>query len=93
MRPGAVFVNVGRGDLVDEAALVDALASAASAAPGSTCSPPSRSPPTAHCGTCPNVIITPHSSANTPDRGDGAAEIFLANLARYARGEPLHNER
>ena len=41
----------------------------------------------------PNVIITPHSSALTAATGAGAVEIFLTNLARYVRGEPLLNER
>jgi phosphoglycerate dehydrogenase-like enzyme len=41
----------------------------------------------------PNVIITPHNSANTPSSGEAANEIFLTNLAAYAKGEPLHNER
>ena len=41
----------------------------------------------------PNVIMTPHNSANTGSSGTAAAEIFLDNLARYVAGEPLHNER
>ena len=41
----------------------------------------------------PNVIVTPHSSGMTPSSGDGAVEIFLDNLAAYAWGGPLRNER
>jgi glyoxylate/hydroxypyruvate reductase A len=41
----------------------------------------------------PNVIVTPHSSAHTAASGENAADIFLANLAAYTRGEPLQNEQ
>jgi phosphoglycerate dehydrogenase-like enzyme len=41
----------------------------------------------------PNVIITPHNSATTSATFEGAVDIFVDNLARYVRGEPLHNER
>ena len=50
MRPTARFMNVGRGETVDEAALIDALASGGSRARRSTCSRRSRFPPTARCG-------------------------------------------
>jgi phosphoglycerate dehydrogenase-like enzyme len=93
MRPGAVFVNVGRGGLVDEAALVDALASGRLGGAGLDVFVTEPLPPDSPLWELPNVILTPHNSANTVDTGDAAAEIFLANLARYARGEPLHNER
>ena len=54
MAPDALFVNVGRGELVDQAALTDGVARrAASVVPGSTCSRPSPCPPTIRCGTCP----------------------------------------
>jgi phosphoglycerate dehydrogenase-like enzyme len=38
------------------------------------------------------VIVTPHSSGTTPGNQERAAEIFLENLARYDRGDPLRNE-
>ncbi len=36
-----------------------------------------------------NVIITPHTSGDTPHYDERALEIFLGNLRRYAKGEPL----
>jgi D-2-hydroxyacid dehydrogenase (NADP+) len=93
MRPGAVFVNVGRGGLVDEAALVDALASGRLGGAGLDVFVTEPLPPDSPIWDLTNVILTPHNSANTVDTGNAAAEIFLANLAHYARGEPLHNER
>ena len=87
MRPGAVFVNVGRGDLVDEPALVGG---AADRAPrrrrARRVRRPNRCPADSPLWDLPNVIITPHNSANTGSSGVAAAEIFLANLARYVAG-------
>lgn len=93
MRPGAMFVNVGRGDLVDEPALVDALASGRLGGAGLDVFATEPLPADSPLWDLPNVIITPHNSANTASSGEGAVAIFLANLAAYAKGEPLRNER
>jgi phosphoglycerate dehydrogenase-like enzyme len=93
MRPGAVFVNVGRGDLVDEPALIDALASGRLGGAGLDVFGTEPLPADSPIWDLPNVIVTPHSSAHTPASGEGAAEIFLANLASYVRGEALRNEQ
>ena len=93
MRPGAVFVNVGRGDLVDEPALVAALASGHLGGAGLDVFATEPLPGESPLWDLPNVIITPHNSANTGSSGVAAAELFLDNLARYVRGEALHNER
>jgi D-2-hydroxyacid dehydrogenase (NADP+) len=93
MRPGAVFVNVGRGDLVDEPALVAALASGHLGGAGLDVFATEPLPAESPLWDLPNVIITPHNSANTGSSGVAAAELFLDNLARYVRGEALHNER
>ena len=93
MRPTSVFVNVGRGDLVDEPALIDALASGRLGGAGLDVFVTEPLPADSALWDLPNVIITPHSSATTTATFEGAAEIFLANLARYVRGDPLENER
>jgi D-2-hydroxyacid dehydrogenase (NADP+) len=93
LRPGAVFVNVGRGGLVDEPALVDALAHGRLGGAGLDVFATEPLPPASALWDLPNVIITPHNSANTASSGVEAAEIFLDNLARYVAGEPLRNER
>jgi D-2-hydroxyacid dehydrogenase (NADP+) len=93
MRPSAVFVNVGRGDLVDEPALIDALASGRLGGAGLDVFVTEPLPDDSPLWDLPNVIITPHSSATTTATFEGAAEMFVANLARYVRGEPLQNER
>ena len=93
LRPGAVLVNVGRGDLVDEPALIAALAGGHLGGAGLDVFATEPLPADSALWDLPNVIITPHSSANTASSGVAAAELFLANLARYVAGEPLQNER
>jgi len=93
MKPGAVFVNVGRGELVDEAALVEALSNRRLGGAGLDVFVDEPLPATSPIWDLENVIVTPHNSANTAATGDVAAEIFFANLVRYASGESLHNER
>jgi phosphoglycerate dehydrogenase-like enzyme len=93
MRPSAVIVNVGRGDLVDEPALIDALASGRLRGAGLDVFVTEPLPDDSPLWDLPNVIITPHSSATTTATFEGAAEIFLANLGRFVHSEPLHNER
>jgi phosphoglycerate dehydrogenase-like enzyme len=93
MRPTAVFVNVGRGELVDEPALIDALSSGRLGGAGLDVFVTEPLPADSRFWDLPNVILTPHSSALTRASFEGAVDIFVANLARYTRGEPLHNER
>jgi phosphoglycerate dehydrogenase-like enzyme len=92
MPPHAVFVNVGRGELVDQAALTDALASARLAGAGLDVFDPEPLPPDDALWDLPNVIISPHSSGSSDATTARVAEIFLDNLGRFVRGEPLRNE-
>jgi phosphoglycerate dehydrogenase-like enzyme len=92
MRPGSVLVNVARGDLVDEDALLAALDTGA---PGlAVLDVVSREPlaPESPLWTHPGVVLTPHSSGRGLGRFDRAVEEFLDNLARYRAGEPLRSE-
>lgn len=88
----AVFVNVGRGELVDQAALTEALASGRLGGAGLDVFDPEPLPADDPLWDLPNVIVSPHNSGSS-DRTDGrVAEIFLDNLARFVNGEPLRNE-
>ena len=89
MRRGARLVNVGRGDLIDEGALVDALASGHLSGAGLDVFATEPLPPTSPLWAMPNVIITPHTSGETPLAAARAAGIFIDNAGRYFRGEPL----
>ena len=93
MKPRSLLVNIARGALVDEPALVDALdrgttieaavLDVASAEP-----PPPGSPLWDH----PRITLTPHDAAGGEARFARAADLFVENLRRYRSGEPLLHE-
>lgn len=91
LRRGAHVINVGRGELVDEDSLIESLRSghvAGAALDVFETEPlPSESP----LWSMPNVIITPHNSANTPGSHHRAALMFVDNVRRRSLGEPLIN--
>jgi phosphoglycerate dehydrogenase-like enzyme len=92
MRPGSALINIGRGALVDEVALLAALDAGR---PSRAVLDVVRTEPLPHDDPLwdhPRVVLTPHSSALGDRRHPRAAEAFAANLARFARGEPLHHE-
>jgi phosphoglycerate dehydrogenase-like enzyme len=91
MKPTALFVNIARGDVCDEAALVHALTSGQLAAALLDVFHQEPLPPTSPLWALPNVIITPHTSGFTPHYEERAAVIFTENLRRYIAGEPLLN--
>ena len=92
LRPEAFVVNVGRGELVDEPALVRALQAKRLAGAALDVFAVEPLPPESPLWDMPNVIVTPHSAGQNPGNAVRAVELFLDNLARYMRGNPLHNE-
>jgi phosphoglycerate dehydrogenase-like enzyme len=92
MKPRSVLVNVARGDLVDEAALVTALDTGAPGLAVLDVTSTEPLPPESPLWTHPQVVLTPHSSGRGLGRFDRAVDEFLDNLARYRRGEPLRSE-
>jgi phosphoglycerate dehydrogenase-like enzyme len=93
LKRGAWFVNVGRGGLVDEPALVDALQSGHLGGAGLDVFEIEPLLQESPLWSLPNVIVTPQNSGESPGNLDRAAAIFLDNLARYGRGEALRNEQ
>ncbi len=86
LRPGTVFVNIGRGTLVDEDALLAALRDGRV---GYAVLDVFRTEPLSVDSPFwdePNVRISPHSVANSTNEYDRIANLFIANLARYADG-------
>ena len=91
MNPGAILINVARGKIVDEPALLDALHSGQLG--GAVLDVFEREPldPASPLWNLPNVIISPHSSGVRPDHWEEIMDLFSENLRRFQRGETLLN--
>jgi D-2-hydroxyacid dehydrogenase (NADP+) len=90
--PTGYFVNVGRGELVDQPALTAALVEGRLGGAGIDVTTPEPLPADDPLWAAPNLIITPHNSGSTDGTGGRADEAFLANLARWVAGADLVNE-
>ena len=88
---GAYLYNVGRGELVDQPALLVALRSGQLAGAGLDVTVPEPLPPDSPLWELPNVVITCHTSGATPLYWERAIEILSANIARYRADESLVN--
>lgn len=91
MKPGARLVNIARGALVDEAALVDALQSGRLAGAALDVMETEPLPPGSPLWSMPEVIVTPHTSGVGPRFWERNREQFAGNLRRFLAGEPLEN--
>jgi phosphoglycerate dehydrogenase-like enzyme len=91
MKPGALFCNVGRGSLVDEPALIDALGSGHLGAAILDVTRQEPLPPDDPLWSAPNIWISPHCSTSQERYADKLLALFADNLGRYIRGEELHN--
>jgi len=89
MKPTAVFINVARGAIVQEPALLTALRSGWIAAAGLDVFDEEPLPPDHPFYELEHVILTPHVSAASPRVFDQMAAVFAENLRRYIAGEPL----
>jgi phosphoglycerate dehydrogenase-like enzyme len=91
VKPGAWLINVARGALVDERALIRALRGGPL---GGAVLDTLRDEPLAPDSPfydLPNVIVTPHTSWSSGRVLDRSIGLFCENLERFRRGEPLHN--
>lgn len=88
---GAFLINIGRGALVDEAALIDALREGQLSGAALDVFEKEPLPEGSPLWTMPNVLVSPHS-ASTSDRENGRlVDLFCENLRRFLRGEALRN--
>ena len=91
MKPGAVLINVARGAVVDETALIAALREGhlgGAALDVLSTEPPAPDNP---LWSMPNVLISPHSASTVTSENTRLTDLFCANLIRYLRGESLLN--
>jgi phosphoglycerate dehydrogenase-like enzyme len=87
MKPGAYLVNVARGRVVDEAALLDALAGRRIAGAGIDVTVEEPLAANSPLWGMPQVLITPHTAGETRRYEDNVIEILRDNLGRLWRGE------
>ena len=87
MKPSAYLINVARGRVVDEAALVEALAANRIAGAGIDVTAEEPLAPSSPLWDMPHVLITPHTAGETRRYEDNVIEILRDNLARLWRGE------
>jgi len=92
MQPSAVLVNVARGALVDETALVRALREGWIAGAALDVFEQEPLPADSPLWGMENVIISPHVAGFTPHYDRRAADLFAENLRRYLAGQPLLNQ-
>ena len=91
MRPGAILVNVGRGKVVDETALLAALDQGRLSGAALDVFEQEPLPPDHPFWRMENVLISPHTADHTKDWEANTMEPFLENVRRFRDGEPLLN--
>ncbi|MBV8794580.1 MAG: D-2-hydroxyacid dehydrogenase [Hyphomicrobiales bacterium] len=93
LKPGALLINVARGKVVDQAALIAALADGRVRAAALDCFPEEPLPPESPFWALPNVLVTPHTAGETERYEKNVVDILMDNIERLLRGETtLRNE-
>jgi phosphoglycerate dehydrogenase-like enzyme len=87
LKPGAVFVNIGRGTLIDEEALLQALRDGTIAFAALDVFPTEPLPVDSPLWEMPNVLVNPHSASTVDTENAKLVEVFTQNLDHYLRGE------
>ena len=87
MKPSAYLINVARGKVVNEPALVEALQAKRIAGAALDCVWEEPLPATSRLWNVPNVLITPHTAGETRRYEDNVIDLLLENLGRMWRGE------
>ncbi len=88
---GSYFINISRGKVVDEEALIAALQSGKLAGAGLDVTYTEPCPPENLLWSLPNVILTSHTAGSSQNIAKRAMSLFIENMERYVRGEPLAN--
>jgi phosphoglycerate dehydrogenase-like enzyme len=91
MKPGACLINVARGGLVDQQALIEALQQERIGGAGLDATDPEPLPEDSPLWQMPNVILTPHTAGSSPSKDVRRFQIFHENLRLYLEGQPLKN--
>lgn len=92
MAEGAMLINIARGSLVDEGALVEALDRGRPEFAVLDVTVTEPLPSDSRLWSHSRIVLTPHNSAGGWNRYERYDDLLVDNLGRYARGEPLRNE-
>jgi phosphoglycerate dehydrogenase-like enzyme len=91
MKRGALLINIARGSIVDEDALIEALRSGHLGGAALDVFRVEPLPPDSPLWDMPRVIISPHSASTADTENMKQTDLFIYNLKRYLKGEPLKN--
>lgn len=91
LKKGAILINIARGAIVDQKAMIEALQSGHLAAAGLDVTDPEPLPKDSPLWGMKNVIITPHVAGQAEITGQRRWALLRENLRRFAAGEPLYN--
>ncbi len=89
MKPGVFYVNISRGPLAKEEALLDALRNGQVAGAGLDVFAVEPLPPEHPFWTMPNVVVSPHYSGETVNRSPQPGELLIRNLREFLAGRPV----
>lgn len=92
MKPSAYLINIARGAIIDEKALITAISQEKIGGAALDVFEEEPLPSSSPLWEMDNVIISPHISGNIDDYHDKAADVFIANLKRYLEKKPLYNQ-
>ncbi len=91
MKESSILVNVGRGRVIDEHALVSALRAGKLRGAALDVFATEPLPAESELWDLPNVLISPHTAALSRDENERIVALFTDNVKRYLAGEPLRN--
>jgi phosphoglycerate dehydrogenase-like enzyme len=91
MKPDAYLINIARGALIDEDALIAALREERIGGAALDTFVEEPLPPTSPFWQLPNVVVTPHSTSQSPRMRERQIDLFVENLARFRDGRDLLN--
>jgi len=91
MKKSAVIINVGRGAVIDEDAMLDALRNGKIRGAALDVFATEPLPSDHPLWAMENVLVSPHSADSLPDSREQAVQFFVENFERFRKGEPLQN--
>lgn len=92
MKPSAVIVNIARGNLIDQPALIEAVTAGRLGGAFLDVTDPEPAPADDPVWTTPKIVVTSHCAGRSQTRlSERSADLFLENLERWRAGQPLRN--